>query len=156
MKKPRSILYVCTGNICRSPAAEGYMRHALKARGIHDQFVLDSAGVDSHHIGQCADHRAQATGRKYGIDFSDLVARNVCIDDFYEFDLILAMDQTHYDRLKRLAPKDATAKIELYLPFAAMTKEREVPDPYYGTEHDFEHVHDLLSLATEGVINKVL
>jgi len=156
MKKPRSLLFVCTGNICRSPAAEGIMRHALKARGVFDQFKLDSAGVDSHHIGHCPDKRAQATGSKRGIDFSDLVARNVCLEDFDRFDLILAMDQTHYDRLMKLAPKDSKAKIELYLPYAGATKEREVPDPYYGTDHDFEHVHDLLALATESIVNKIV
>ena len=155
MTKPRSLLFVCTGNICRSPAAEGLMRHALKERGIFNDFTLDSAGVDSHHIGQAPDHRARSTGLKYGVNFEDLVARNVRHNDFYDFDIIFAMDQSHYDRLKMIAPADATAKIELYLPFSGTTMTREVPDPYYGSMDDFEHVHALLAKATEGVLNKI-
>ncbi|MFZ4125807.1 MAG: low molecular weight protein-tyrosine-phosphatase [Rickettsiales bacterium] len=156
MSKPRSILFVCTGNICRSPAAEGLMRHALKERGVFEEFSLDSAGVDSHHIGQAPDPRAQETELKHGVDISDLRARNIRGRDYDMFDLILAMDETHLAKLKKHKPKECKARIELYLPYSETTSVREVPDPYYGDISDFEYVHELLKMATDGIIKKLV
>ncbi|MBN8543604.1 MAG: low molecular weight phosphotyrosine protein phosphatase [Alphaproteobacteria bacterium] len=156
MSKPRSLLFVCTGNICRSPVAEGYMRHILKELGMLEQFTLDSAGVDSHHIDQAPDPRAQSTSLKYGVDISDLRARNIRGRDFDNFDLILAMDKTHFARLKKHAPEGCKARIELYLPYSESTPVMEVPDPYYGDLSDFEYVHALLLRATEGILKKIL
>jgi protein-tyrosine phosphatase len=156
MSKPRSILFVCTGNICRSPVAEGLMRHILKECGIFEQFTLDSAGVDSHHIDQAPDPRAQETELKYGVDISDLRARNIRGRDFDTFDLILAMDNSHLARLKKHKPENSTARVELYLPYSESTPVLEVPDPYYGDISDFEYVHALLLRATEGILKKIL
>jgi protein-tyrosine phosphatase len=156
MSKPRSLLFVCTGNICRSPAAEGIMRHTLKERGVFEEFSLDSAGVDSHHIGQAPDPRTQEIALKHGVDISDLKARNIRGRDFDMFDLILAMDESHLKRLLRHKPENCKAKIELYLPYSQSTPTREVIDPYYGDIRDFEYVHELLVHATEGILNKVL
>lgn len=156
MTKPRSILFVCTGNICRSPVAEGYMRHALNELGVLDQFSLDSAGVDSHHIGQAPDPRAQEISLKYGVDVSDLRARNIRGRDYDTFDLILAMDKTHLAKLKKHKPEGCKARVELYLPYSETMRVEEVPDPYYGDLSDFEHVHELLKTATNGIIKKVL
>lgn len=156
MSKPRSILFVCTGNICRSPVAEGYMRHALKERGVFEEFSLDSAGVDSHHIGQAPDPRAQETSLKYGVDISDLRARNIRGRDFDMFDLILAMDESHYKRLMRHKPEVCKAQIALYLPYSETLPTKEVPDPYYGDASDFEYVHELVKTATDGILKKIL
>lgn len=155
MSTLRSILFVCTGNICRSPVAEGYMRHALKERGVFEEFSLDSAGVDSHHIGQAPDPRAQETSLKYGVDISDLRARNIRGRDFDMFDLILAMDETHLNKLNKHKPKQCKAHIALYLPYSQTTSTREVPDPYHGNISDFEYVHELAKMATEGIIKKL-
>lgn len=156
MPKPRSILFVCTGNICRSPVAEGLMRHILRECGILDRFTLDSAGVDSHHIDQAPDKRAQEIALKYGVDISDLRARNIRGRDFDQFDLILAMDKTHFAKLTKHKPEGSNARVELYLPFSETTPVLEVPDPYYGDISDFQYVHDLLLRATEGILKKIL
>lgn len=153
---PRSILFVCTGNICRSPTAEGVMRHALTEKGAIDGFHLDSAGVDSHHIGHAPDIRSQETSLRKGVDISYLRARNVTPEDFSQFDVILAMDDSHLSALKRMAATlpaaDATAELSLYLPYAGLHHRTEVPDPYYGTARDFQDVYTLVDEATEGLL----
>lgn len=148
-KKPYAILFVCTGNICRSPTAEAVFRHAIRSRGLDAHFTHDSAGVASHHVGQAPDTRSQQATLKRGIDMGDLRARNIRRTDYYEFDLILAMDQSHLDALKRAAPPDATARLELYL------GDGEVPDPYYGQTDDFEHVYSLVASQTEKLLNQL-
>lgn len=146
-QKPFSVLFVCTGNICRSPTAEALFRHQLRQRGLTGRFTHDSAGVASHHIGHAPDHRSQLATMGRGIDMSDLRARDVRPSDFYEFDLILAMDRSHLTALQRQAPADATAEIALYLPHTGHG-EGDVPDPYYGETADFEQVYEMIDLAT--------
>lgn len=153
-KKPFSILFVCTGNICRSPTAEALFRHAIRSRGLEAQFTHDSAGVASHHIGHPPDVRSQKVTFNRGVDMSDLRARDVRPSDYYDFDLILAMDDSHLKALKAKAPKDATAEIALYLPHSGHG-DGDVPDPYYGEERDFEHVYDLIDRATQSLLKKL-
>lgn len=155
MKKKKSVLFVCTGNICRSPTAEAYFRHAIREQGLEAEFHHDGAGVDSHHIGHPPDVRSQAVLKATGIDMSDLRARNVRPEDFYDFDLILAMDKSHMRALERMRPADATAEIALYLPYATGGGDAEVPDPYYGEERDFLHVLELLRDANTRLVAKL-
>jgi protein-tyrosine phosphatase len=155
MQKPRAILFVCTGNICRSPTAEALLDHQLQAHGLRDQFHLDSAGVDSHHIGHPPDARSQLVTLKNGVDMSHLRARNVAPEDFERFDLMLAMDQSHYDRLLAIKPKKSRAGVELYLSYAGIAHTRDVPDPYYGQMRDFDAVYELIARATQSLIGKL-
>jgi protein-tyrosine phosphatase len=155
MKKKKSVLFVCTGNICRSPTAEAFFRHSIREHGLEAEFHHDGAGVDSHHIGLPPDARSQAVLKAAGIDMSDLRARNVRPEDFYDFDLILAMDKSHLRALERMRPADATAEIALYLPYALDDGEGEVPDPYYGEEKDFLAVLDMLRDANTRLLAKL-
>jgi protein-tyrosine phosphatase len=153
-KKPFSILFVCTGNICRSPTAEAVFRHQIRTRGLEGRFTHDSAGVASHHIGHPPDTRSQAATLRRAIDMSDLRARDIRPSDFYDFDLILAMDESHLKALKKRAPEDTTAEIALYLPHSGHG-EGDVPDPYYGGIEDFEHVYALIDRATDRLLAKL-
>jgi protein-tyrosine phosphatase len=155
MPRPRALLFVCTGNICRSPTAEALMRHRLAALGLLEQFHLDSAGVDSHHIGHPPDARSQAVTLGNGVDMSYLRARNVAPDDFHRFDLMLAMDKTHHQRLRAIKPQECRATIELYLPFSGISQPQEVPDPYYGEMQDFTEVYALIARATDALIARL-
>jgi protein-tyrosine phosphatase len=134
--KRRSILFVCTGNICRSPTAEGVLRHLAKKEGI--ELRIESAGLGDWHIGQPPDERALHHARTRGYDLSAQRARQVQPDDFEDFDMILAMDQGHLRSLERMAPREHRAKIRLFV------EGRDVPDPYYGGPEGFEHVLDLV------------
>lgn len=130
---PKSILFVCLGNICRSPSAEAVMR----AKGEQAGFALsfDSAGTANYHTGEAPDSRAIKVGKSKGYDLSALQARQVTTNDFYEFDLIFAMDKHNLANLQKLMPQDALAKLQLFDP-----QGREVADPYYGDERDFEQM----------------
>jgi protein-tyrosine phosphatase len=136
MKQKRSILFVCTGNICRSPTAEAVLRHLAADAGI--ELHVESAGIGDWHIGNAPDERAQRHAKQRGYDLSALRARQVSAHDFEKFDLILAMDRGHLRALQRMAPAEHRGKVRLFAP------ERDVPDPYYGGAHDFERVLDLV------------
>lgn len=153
-KQPRSFLFVCTGNICRSPTAEAVFRHQLAALGHGHAYTHDSAGVASYHIGEAPDRRTCATARAQGIAMDDLRARAMRPDDFYRFDAILAMDRSHLAALQRMAPADTTAELALYLPYCGLG-DGEVPDPYYGTQADFEQVLALTARATQQLLKKL-
>lgn len=151
----RSFLFVCTGNICRSPTAEGLMDYQLKQMGIRKHFILDSAGVDSHHIGQPPDPRTQSEAKIQGVDLSNLRARNVRASDFTEFDVILAMDNSHFEALQKMKPQNATALITLYLDYAGIAHTSQVPDPYYGQTEHFKQVFALINEATSAIIPRL-
>ena len=133
----KRILFVCTGNICRSPTADGVLR-ALAAN-----LTVDSAGTHAYHIGEPPDVRSQAVARARGYDLSSLRARKVTRADFTQFDLILAMDYGHYEHLLRMKPNDSTATLALFLDYAGLGT-RDVPDPYYGSMREFESCLDLV------------
>lgn len=146
---PQSILLVCLGNICRSPTA-----HAVLQQMAHNQgqsLTIDSAGTGDWHIGHPPDERATETAKQRGYDLSPLRARQVQPDDFYSFDLILAMDRSNLRNLKKVAPADATAQIELFLPYGNSSTQ-EVPDPYFGGKDGFTHVLDLIENASENIL----
>lgn len=130
---PKSILFVCLGNICRSPSAEAVMRANAEQAGF--VLSLDSAGTANYHAGEAPDRRAIKVGKSKGYDLSALQARQVVPDDFYQFDLIFAMDKHNLANLQKLMPQDATAQLRLFDPHG-----REVADPYYGDERDFEQM----------------
>ena len=146
------ILFVCLGNICRSPTAEGVFR-AVAAREAPDLVIeVDSAGTAGYHIGEPPDARTRQAATRRGYDLSPLRARMVEPKDFDEFDLILAMDSENLSVLHRRAPAHARERVRLFLEFAPDSDVTDVPDPYYGGPNGFEEVLDLVEAATQGLL----
>jgi protein-tyrosine phosphatase len=150
------ILFVCMGNICRSPTAEGVFRHLLEQRGLSGQVTTDSAGTHDYHVGRPPDRRAAAAAAARGIDIADLRARQVEQSDFARFDWVLAMDEANLAELIALCPPEYRHKVRLFLGYARRSAQREVPDPYYGGAAGFEHVLDLVEDAAEGLLEAIL
>lgn len=142
---------VCTGNICRSPTADGLLRHALLRAGLADRVLVDSAGTHDYHIGDPPDRRSIATARRYGVDLANLRARQVTAMDFARFDLVLAMDDGHYRQLQALCPPDHRDRLKFYLSYAPQFG-RDVPDPYYGDGDGFEAVWRMCEAVTEALV----
>lgn len=149
-----SVLFVCLGNICRSPLAEGLLRHHVDQAGLTDRFLIDSAGTGGWHKGECPDRRSIAVAARYGVDISAQCARQLHRDDFYRFDLILGLDRDNVRNIRNIAPADATAKIALYLD-EALGLTKDVPDPYYGDARDFEVVYRLCDEASAALMAKL-
>ena len=151
-RTPYRVLMVCLGNICRSPTAEGVLRHlaAKEAPGL--SLEVDSAGTADYHLGAPPDPRSQRAALRRGIDIGGLRARQVAADDFARFDLILAMDAENLRELQALQPRNSHAKLELFLKYTPELKLREVPDPYYGNAAAFEKVLDLTTAAARGLL----
>ncbi|MFZ1576262.1 MAG: low molecular weight protein-tyrosine-phosphatase [Chromatiaceae bacterium] len=149
------ILFVCMGNICRSPTAEGVFRHLLRGEGYDGLIATDSAGTHGYHIGEPPDERARETARRRGIDLSDLRARRVAREDFDLFDYILAMDQENHQALRAICPPVHRSKLRLFMDFAPDYGIREVPDPYYGSPGGFEQVFDLVEAAALGLLEDI-
>jgi protein-tyrosine phosphatase len=143
------------GNICRSPTAEGVFRHLVDTAGLTQHVHIDSAGTHAYHIGEPPDRRSQATALKRNIDLSSQRARKVCTEDFASFDYVLAMDRNNLQELQVICPANPKARPDLFLRFAQQAKEREVPDPYYGGDHGFEHVLDLIEDASRGLLAEI-
>jgi protein-tyrosine phosphatase len=149
----RSILFVCSGNICRSPTAEGLVRvHAGRA-GLN--LVLDSAGTHGFHAGEPPDPRTRAVARARGTPIEELRAREVRSADFHDFELILAADRGHVRQLERRRPRGAGAAVELMLPWCGIDDPDEVPDPYYGPQEGFEAVYELLDRAARRLVERL-
>jgi protein-tyrosine phosphatase len=146
------VLFVCMGNICRSPTAEGLFRTMVVREGLEDRIEADSAGTHGYHIGSPPDPRSIAAAKARGYDLEPLRARRVHAADFEAFDLVLAMDSENETALQRLCPADRRNRLRLFLDFARDTKTREVPDPYYGGPKGFEHVLDLAEAGNRGLI----
>lgn len=155
-REPVSILFVCLGNICRSPTAEGVMRGLLRKEGFDHLVALDSAGTGAWHVGESPDRRATQAARLRGYALSG-TARQVRLSDFEEFDLILAMDSSNARDLRRLAPDaGVAAKVRLLREFDPdSVGTLDVPDPYYDGERGFEEVLDLVEAACIGVIDEL-
>src|SRR5215212_8719042 len=152
------LLFVCLGNICRSPTAEGVMRALVRDAGLDDQVTIDSAGTGDWHVGAPPDGRSAAAARRRGIALAG-AARQVTAADFDRFDLIVAMDAANRRELERLAP-DAAARARVvalreFDPLAVRDGDLDVPDPYYGGQHGFEHVLDVVERACRGLLDRV-
>jgi len=147
-----SVLFVCMGNICRSPTAEGVLRGQAERAGLGGRFELDSAGTHGYHVGEPPDGRAQQAAARRGYDISRLRARRVVAEDFRRFDLVLAMDQSNLTSLERMCPKPYLSKLRLFMEYAPEQNCDEVPDPYYGGPAGFERVLDLCEAAALGII----
>ena len=153
MSKPIRVLMVCTGNICRSPTAEGVLRRKLVAAGLADRVKVESAGTVDYHAGSPPDHRAQQSALRRGYDLSKQRARQLRDSDFENFDLLLAMDTDHFDRLVDLCPGPLADRVRLLMDYSP-TRPRgtSVPDPYYGAPAGFERVLDMIEEACEGLV----
>lgn len=150
------VLFICMGNICRSPTAEGVFRHVVEQAGLSMQIEIDSAGTSDYQKGDPPDRRAQQAANKRGYDLSRLRARQVRPQDFHEFDHILAMDISNLRDLKAIYPHGARAEVSLFLQYARKSTIKEVPDPYYGSVQSFETVLDLVEDAAHGFLQHLL
>lgn len=146
------ILFVCLGNICRSPTAEAVFRHLVARQAPGLDVTIASAGIGNWHIGEPPDERAQAAALRRGFDMSAQRARQLVREDFTHFDLILAMDRENLAELRRRAPQDTHERVRLFLEFADEPDVDEVPDPYYGGAAGFERVLDLTEAAARGLL----
>ncbi len=150
-----TVLFICMGNICRSPTAHGVFRNLVQSEGLGDFINIDSAGTHAYHVGEPPDGRAQQTAIGRGVDLSDLRARKAVEEDFAHYDYILVMDQDNYHSLSAICPGGMEWKIGLFLDYAPNLKTREVPDPYYGGSKGFDYVFDLVEAASEGLLNDI-
>lgn len=153
--KKFSILMVCTANICRSPVAQGLLRHLLDLKGLNDLVTVDSAGTHIFQKSLSPDVRAEQVAGLHGIDLSDLRSRNIRLQDFSEYDSILAMDNENYRFLQEMCPEEHRHKISMVMEFAPESGELEVPDPYFGNIAGFERVFSMLELATKGLLEHI-
>ncbi|MBW3042815.1 low molecular weight protein-tyrosine-phosphatase [Prochlorococcus marinus] len=154
----QKILFVCLGNICRSPAAEGIFNQKIKERDLEKLFVVDSAGTGSWHVGNLPDKRMRATALSRGIELTSR-SRQIEENDLYEFDQILVMDKDNLDAVKSLTKDDmnpVNSKIKLILSYSKNSQLEEVPDPYYGGQNGFEQVLDLLNDAIDELIDSLI
>jgi protein-tyrosine phosphatase len=147
------VLFVCMGNICRSPTAEGVFTKLVKDHDLEAYFAIDSAGTHAYHVGNEPDLRSQSAALERGIDLSSLRARKVNHGDFEKFDFLLAMDDENYSILINACPELYKTKINYFLDYAPHLQEREVPDPYYGGTYGFERVLDMIEEASIGFLN---
>ncbi len=150
----RKILFICTGNICRSPTAEGVFRALLEQEGFAEQVEVDSAGTTSYHVGSPPDSRTQAAARRRGYDLSVQRARQIQVDDCRYYDYLIVMDSDNDERVRGLCTTE-THKVRRFLEFAPDTDVRDVPDPYYGGEQGFERVLDLIEAASRGLLDEL-
>ncbi len=149
------VLFVCMGNICRSPTAQGAFEKVVKDAGLEKKILIDSAGTHAYHVGESPDTRSQMAAKKRNLDLSKQQARKVSLTDFEEFDYILAMDLDNYLSLRGQCPQEYFYKIQLFMDYAPENGFKEVPDPYYGGEKGFELVLDLTMSASKGLLETI-
>lgn len=154
MKKV-NVLFVCMGNICRSPLAHGLFEELVAREGLADAIAVDSAGTHAYHVGEPPDPRSQETALRHGIDLSGQRARRVAPADFERFDYILAMDRDNFSMLAASCPDALRQKLSLFLEYAPELPEREVPDPYYGGASGFERVYAMVEAASSGLLSAI-
>ncbi len=152
---PIQVLFVCLGNICRSPTAEGVFRKLIEQENLTEQIQIDSAGTSAYHLGEPPDPRAQAVARQRGIDLSKLRGRQTTAEDFTRFDYILAMDDDNLEKLLRQCPSGEEERVHLFLAFAPDAGRSDVPDPYCSDENGFEIVLDLIEQASRGLLHHI-
>ena len=152
--QPVKVLFVCMGNICRSPTAHGVFEALVSKHGLQASIHVDSAGTHGYHVGAPPDARAQATARERGIDLSRQRARRFESRDFVDFDYVIGMDRGNLADMLALRPENARARAALMLDFAKHLGEAEVPDPYYG-DAGFERVFDLIDTASRGLLERI-
>lgn len=155
-ERTSAVLFVCLGNICRSPTAHGVLAQRLREQGLEGRVQVDSCGTGDWHVGRPPDARAREAAARRGYDLNDLRARQVTRADFARFDYILAMDASNLADLERLRPEDHSGHLGLLLEFAPHAPRREVPDPYYGGEDGFGEVLDLVEAAVDGLLEEIL
>lgn len=153
---PTQVLFVCLGNICRSPTAHGVFEARVAGRGLQSRIAVDSCGTGDWHIGHPPDRRARAEAARRGYDLEHLRARQVAVADFGRFDYILAMDHSNLRDLEAMRPADFAGHLGLFLDFAPQADVREVPDPYYGEDDGFSRVLDLIEAASDGLLEEIL
>ena len=154
--KDYAILFCCTGNICRSPTAEGVFAKKVSDAGLTDCISVDSAGTHGYHVGERPDPRAQDAARARGYDISAQRARRVTRDDFDRFDLVLAMDEDNLRFLAMLCPPSSAHKLKMMMEYSSRYSAREVPDPYSGGPEGFELVLEMLEDATDGLLQRIV
>jgi protein-tyrosine phosphatase len=154
-KAQAKILFVCMGNICRSPTAEGVFRKLVVDEGLDHLISIDSAGTHAYHVGSTPDNRAQAAAKKRDIDLSKLRGRQIIVDDLDVFDYVLVMDDSNLRDVRALQQPEQGAQVKLFLDFAENAKVSEVPDPYYGGANGFEYVLDLIEDASRGLLGHI-
>lgn len=152
---PIKVLFVCMGNICRSPTAEGVFRKLIEDQSVDQNIKIDSAGTHAYHVGEAPDKRAQSAAHNRNIDLSKLRGRKFTSTDYHDFDYLLAMDQSNYSHMQSIDPGDGKAELSLLLDFATQSSEREVPDPYYGGDRGFERVLDMIQDGSEGLLKHI-
>lgn len=150
-----NILFVCMGNICRSPSAEGFFVTALQSSKHGKRVSTDSAGTHSYHVGHAPDPRAVSTALDFGVDISHLRARKVSASDFDRFDLIIAMDGSNFSDLQRIQPDGSKASLKMMMDFHPEAHPGDVPDPYYGGQEGFTYMCKLLDSATRGLLKEI-
>jgi len=151
MKKIK-VLFICMGNICRSPTAEGVFTQLINKHKLSNQFEIDSAGTHAYHIGEQPDYRSQQAAKERGIDLSKQRARKVIYGDFEDYDYLLVMDKDNYRTLMNACPISYRDKIGYFLDYAPELNCREVPDPYYGGEYGFDNVLTMIEAASKGFL----
>lgn len=149
------VLFVCMGNICRSPTAHGVFENMIKNAGMIGDVEVDSAGTHAYHVGEPPDKRSAQCAKKRGFDLSYIRARRVEVSDFDYFDYVLAMDADNLSILESMSPTQHKDKVRLFLDFAKDQSESEVPDPYYGGPNGFDHVFDLVEAASKGLLEDI-
>lgn len=152
--KSSSILFVCLGNICRSPMAEGVFRSLVRESGLDRTMTIDSAGTGAWHVGDPPDPRAVAKAAEHGVDISDQRARQFADSDFKRFDLILAMDESNLETLKLRSPGPLAAGVHRFMEFA-LNKPADIPDPYYGGADGFETVYRMLEAGCSSILERI-
>ena len=146
------VLFVCMGNICRSPTAEAVFAKLLKEQNLETYFTIDSAGTHAYHTGEAPDLRAQHAALQRDVELNHIRARKVVMGDFEDFEFLLAMDDDNYDALTDACPEDYKDKVRYFLDYAPHLGTREVPDPYFGGKYGFEQVLDMAEAASEGFL----
>lgn len=149
------VLFVCMGNICRSPTAQGVFERLVQSQGLAERILIDSAGTHAYHIGNPPDKRSQAAAKNRGLDLSGQRARKVTVADFEEFDYVLAMDRTNLEDLCDLVAASQRERVRLFMTFAERWNVDEVPDPYYGGDSGFERVLDMVEDAAAGLLDHI-